>query len=342
MVQYSDFDRVMEARYHFKNWAGLKSQISRVNFRFIQMFSNYAKVAAMIAITAICVAGTVHAQTEPNFQQIKQTSNGALIIVNGKEVGDLNSVPVESVESYFVLNAQSAIEMYGEKGKNGAVIIKLRQSLEEKAALLACECIKKLENPDDEKYKDCISNALLKAMENENSEELAKLNDFNVLKSTVSKVETLTYAILRSANTPENKGKTSSNAGYGSPRVKQELLNDQMFLITEYSTDETYGYSESNPIMVGGAKEKEGVQNETRFLRALAGPLGFPVTYKRVGSCCPFYTENGNIGEDGKGRGMLDVYEVIHDSLNEPVKLYINMYDSDVLKVPVGGFTLKK
>ena len=32
----------------------------------------------------------------------------------------------------------------------------------------------------------------------------------------------------------------------------------------------------------------------------------------------------------------------MHDGLTEPVKLYINMYDSDVLKVPVGGFTLKK
>ena len=132
------------------------------------------------------------------------------------------------------------------------------------------------------------------------------------------------------------------NAGYGSPRVKQKLVNDQMFLITEYATDETYGYTESNPIMVGGARENEGVQNEIRYLKALAGPLGFPVIYKRLGSCCSFYTENGNIGDDGIGRGRLDIYEVIHDGLEAPVKLYINMYDSDVLKVPVGGFTLKK
>jgi hypothetical protein len=132
------------------------------------------------------------------------------------------------------------------------------------------------------------------------------------------------------------------NMGYGSPRFKQKLLNDQMFLIEEYSTDETYGYTESNPIMVGGAREGQGVQNETRFLKSLAGPLGFPIIYKRLGSCCTFLTKNGNIGGDGVGRGLLDMYEVMHDGLNAPVILYINMYDSDVLKVPVGGFTIKK
>jgi len=217
------------------------------------------------------------------------------------------------------------------------------QSFEQKAVLLACECIRKLENLDDEKYKDCITKSFLKAMDEiEDPEELAKLNDLNVLKSTVAKVEALVNSTLRSITAPEHKGKISINAGYGSPRVKQELANDQMFLIKEYSTDMTYGYTESNPIMVGGAKEKEGVQNEIRFLKALAGPLGFPVIYKRLYSCCNFYSENGNIGDDGIGRGLLDVYEVMHDGLNEPVKLYINMYDSDVLKVPVGGFTLKK
>jgi hypothetical protein len=114
-----------------------------------------------------------------------------------------------------------------------------------------------------------------------------------------------------------------------------------MFFIKEFSNDSTYGYTENNPIMVGGAGA-EGVLNEKRFLNALTGPLGFPVIYKRLNSCCHFYTENGNIGNDGIGRGMLDVYEVMHDGLNAPVILYINMYDSDVLKVPVGGFKLKE
>jgi len=196
------------------------------------MLSNCGKIVAMIAFTTICVVDALHAQTEPNFQQIKQTTKGALIIVNGKEVDDLDSVPVESVESFSVLNAQSATKLYGERGKNGVVIVSTKpsQSLEEKAALLACECIKKLENADDEKSKECISNSLLKVMEESgNSEEISKLN----VTSTISKVEALTNTILRSTNAPEDKVKTSINAGYESPQVKQELLNDQPFLTIE-------------------------------------------------------------------------------------------------------------
>ncbi len=215
------------------------------------------------------------------------------------------------------------------------------QSLEEKAAKLACECIKQQGNVDDAKYKQCISASFLKAMDEiENPDEKSKLNDMNVLQTTVSKVESIVS--LTCGPLSVKLKQAGVNVGYGSPNIKQKLVNDQMFLIKEYATDETYGYTESNPIMVGGAKEKEGVQNEIRYLKALTGPLGLPVVYKRLGSCCTFYSENGNDPGDGIRRGLLDIYEVMHDGLETPVKLYINMYDSDVLKVPVGGFTLKK
>ncbi len=130
-------------------------------------------------------------------------------------------------------------------------------------------------------------------------------------------------------------GKKVGKTGYGSPRVKQELANDQMFRITEYATDETYGYTEKNPVMVGNAQE--GPKNERRFLNALAGPNGEQINYRRLGSCCSFYTKNGLFDNSG----LLDKYEVTYPGLATPVILYINMYDSDVLKVPV-GFTLKK
>ena len=133
----------------------------------------------------------------------------------------------------------------------------------------------------------------------------------------------------------KSTGKLSNKnlVDYGSPRVKQELVNDQMFLIREFATDATYGYTEKNPIMVG----EFSPQNQRRFLNALAGPKGEPISYRRLGSCCPFYTKNGTFGNSG----MLDKYEVTYEGLEKPIILYINMYDSDVLKVPV-GFTLSK
>ncbi|MCL2626077.1 MAG: hypothetical protein FWD46_04580 [Cystobacterineae bacterium] len=129
---------------------------------------------------------------------------------------------------------------------------------------------------------------------------------------------------------------TLAETGYGSPQVEQEWVDEQSFRIREYAADKTYGYSKKNPIMVGGAHEYQGPQNERRFLNALTGPKGEPIRYQRLGSCCPFYTRNGLI-QDG---GLLDMYEVSYEGLAAPVILYINMYDSDVLKVPL-GFELK-
>jgi len=124
---------------------------------------------------------------------------------------------------------------------------------------------------------------------------------------------------------------------YGSPSVKQELINDQMFFIKEHTVDEKYGYTEENPIMVGGANEMEGPINERRFLNALLGPNGEEISYQRVGSCCHFSTKN--LRSD-RTMGLLDRYAITYEGLKTPIILYINMYDSDILKVPV-GFTLR-
>ena len=122
--------------------------------------------------------------------------------------------------------------------------------------------------------------------------------------------------------------KKMSSGTYGSPQVKQELIDNNMFKITRYSRDKTYGYTEKNPVMVGGGIE--GPINERRFLNALCGPNGEKIEYYRIGSCCPFETENSVWG------GMLDKYSVTYDGLEDSLIIYINMYDSDVLKVPVG------
>ncbi len=118
--------------------------------------------------------------------------------------------------------------------------------------------------------------------------------------------------------------------------TKTPLLNNQTFKLTEISTDATYGVTEENPIMVGGVTTSEGPLNERRFLNALAGPNGEDVSYKRLRSCCPFKTKNGF-----QGGGLLDEYEVTYKGLEKPISIYINMYDSDKLKAPV-GFTISE
>lgn len=123
---------------------------------------------------------------------------------------------------------------------------------------------------------------------------------------------------------------TSSGGSSGkTAQTKQTLLDNQTFLISKYSDDPTYGYTEKNPVKVGGISE--GPLNERRFLNALSGPNGEKVFYQRLGSCCPFNTPRG-FG----GQGLLDKYEVYYSGQEKPSVIYINMYDSEELLVPVG------
>lgn len=118
--------------------------------------------------------------------------------------------------------------------------------------------------------------------------------------------------------------------------VKQTLKDNNTFVVTEVSTDKTYGFSPENPVEVGGVVDQEGPKNERRYLNALTGPNGEPVSYYRANSCCTFKTENGFMG-----KGLLDNYRVTWENSKDTVSIYINMYDSGNLKAPY-GFGIKK
>ena len=92
---------------------------------------------------------------------------------------------------------------------------------------------------------------------------------------------------------------------------------------------ETYGYSKTNPIKVGGFAN--GPANERRFLNSLSGPDGEPIWYERSGSCCSFDTKNSPYG-----MGLLDIYRVTYQGKKDTVVLYLNMYDKAKTGVPKG------
>jgi hypothetical protein len=97
------------------------------------------------------------------------------------------------------------------------------------------------------------------------------------------------------------------------------------------NTDPRYGYSELNPIKVGGVMKASGPEAEREYLRSLVGPNGESLIFHREGSCCEFKTENSPFGG-----GLLDIYSVTYEGKADTVKLYINMYDEDVLYAPEG------
>ncbi|MFK8044830.1 MAG: 2-dehydro-3-deoxyphosphooctonate aldolase [Crocinitomicaceae bacterium] len=125
----------------------------------------------------------------------------------------------------------------------------------------------------------------------------------------------------------------SCSLSKNTPQTK--LLNNTTFLLTEISTDKTYGYSEKNPVEVGGVDKSEGPNNERRYLNGLAGPNGEKISYYRAGSCCALKSENGFMG-----MALLDNYQVTYKGSPDTVSIYLNMYDYGPLKAPV-GFTIK-
>lgn len=102
---------------------------------------------------------------------------------------------------------------------------------------------------------------------------------------------------------------------------------------TSGTVADDYGYSEKNPIKVGGIDS--GLISQRNYLDRLTGPNGEKVTYVRLGSCCMFETKNSPFGG-----GMLDRYEITIEGQEEKKILYLNMYDKDKLYAPK-GFLMK-
>ncbi|MDC9723630.1 MAG: 2-dehydro-3-deoxyphosphooctonate aldolase [Urechidicola sp.] len=115
-----------------------------------------------------------------------------------------------------------------------------------------------------------------------------------------------------------------------SKNIKHTLLDDYTFLITEISSDPTYGLTPKNPVEVGS--EESGPKNERRFLNALSGPNGEAISYYRSGSCCPIKSDKAVFGD----KVMLDNYRVTWKGSKDTISIYINMYDSGKLMAPKG------
>lgn len=110
----------------------------------------------------------------------------------------------------------------------------------------------------------------------------------------------------------------------------QAYLNDYILKLSAVAEAESYGYTEKNPVKVGGMAS--GASNELAFLNALRGPNGEKVRYERLGSCCSFKTKNALIGKTG----LLDRYELRYPGIEQPVILYINAYDYEDPQCPQG------
>lgn len=107
------------------------------------------------------------------------------------------------------------------------------------------------------------------------------------------------------------------------------LFEDSINMTSE---DPSYGFSEENPIELGGflrGTKYEGAHAE--YFEGLKGPNGEHVYVKRLGSCCAFddYTMPF-------GGGLLDKYELTYNGLSKPIVIYVNLYKFVKPMAPMG------
>ena len=100
----------------------------------------YALVLPFLAGFMLLFSFKTQVNYQPNNQEAKAASNlriniqdtlPPLYIVNGKQQADdfnINSISTDDIESITVLKDESAIEQFGDKGKNGVIMIQLKES----------------------------------------------------------------------------------------------------------------------------------------------------------------------------------------------------------------------
>jgi hypothetical protein len=110
-------------------------------------------------------------------------------------------------------------------------------------------------------------------------------------------------------------------------------LNEALgsFVITRMATSSDYAYNKDYPVNVGFTSLADGVNNQKRYLNALAGPNGEAITYTLKSTCCPFPTKKTDAGA-----GMIDIYEIVWKGQKKPILLHINKYERGELLIPVG------
>lgn len=107
----------------------------------------------------------------------------------------------------------------------------------------------------------------------------------------------------------------------------QNFYEDGSMILTNISSDKNYGYKPKNKTSIKVGE----IENQQAFLKAIRGPNGEIVQFRRLGSCCSFKSKSAAFGE-----GFLDKYEVFYQGLQEPIILYLNGYDYESPKCPMG------
>ena len=93
--------------------------------------------------------------------------SSALVLIDGKE-RSLDEIGVDDIESFTVLKDESATKIYGEKGKNGVILIKTKQAVQareqqsaQEEAFIKCEQMPTFQGGDLNKFRNWVQAQLV-------------------------------------------------------------------------------------------------------------------------------------------------------------------------------------
>lgn len=111
------------------------------------------------------------------------------------------------------------------------------QSLEEKAAILACECIKKQKQLDNEKYRECLSKSLVEAMtKSGNPDDLSRFNTVEGIQGAILEVQSILSYTCNLLSEKELEAKrerfyfdSKNKFAQNSYIIGNDMMNDKKF-----------------------------------------------------------------------------------------------------------------
>jgi hypothetical protein len=125
-----------------------------------------------------------------------------------------------------------------------------------------------------------------------------------------------------------------SSACKNSPPIHSRTP-DGFFPFLTTAKDSSYGYHPENAIRVGSSKKSRRKmtleQHATTYLKSLPTPDHRPIQFQLVGFCCEFFHP-----EAFAGIATLQVYRIQHPKWPETRTLFIDVWQADTLKIPVG------
>lgn len=105
--------------------------------------------------------------------------------------------------------------------------------------------------------------------------------------------------------------------------------------LPDRSEDPDYGWSPDQPVQLGTRgrilDDVTAESVEMRYLSSLWGPGGEVILYEKVGTCCPFDWPAAPLG-----KGVLDVFEMRWEGLQEPRHIYLDTWRVARVLIPMG------